>query len=185
MRRHRVIFGLSCALLLLQPGARAFAEGVPTSADRDDDGAEDADATAAVMFAPLAMAFGVFGAEADLVAQRSLAVSVDAAAYRPDGTTLGALGVGLLIYPLRPVFHGWYLQPRLAYTHILGPSQVSGLGTLSVVAISGWQWTWDYGLSIRLGAGVVGSTGDIPARAPELPVGRLGLVADAGLGWAW
>jgi hypothetical protein len=185
VRRHRVTFGLSCALLLLPLGGRAFAEEVPTTADRDDDSAEDADATAAVMFAPLAIAFGVFGAEADLVAQRSLAVSLDAAARRPDGATLGSLGVGLLVYPLRPAFHGWYLQPRLAYTHILGQSQIAGLGALSVVALSGWQWTWDYGLSIRLGAGVAGSTAGIPMSAPELRVGRLGLVADAGLGWAW
>jgi hypothetical protein len=185
MPRHRVIFGLSCALLLLQMGGRAFAEDVPTSADRDDDSAEDADATAAVMFAPLAIAFGVFGGEADLVVRRSLAVSLDAAASRPDGATLGALGVGLLIYPLRPAFHGWYLLPRLAYTHILGQSRISGLGALSVVALSGWQWTWDYGLSIRLGAGVAGSTRGAPVSAPELHVGPLGLVADAGLGWAW
>jgi hypothetical protein len=185
MRRHHVIFGLSCALLLLQRGSRAFAEDMATFADRDDDGAEDADATAAIMFAPLAIAFGVFGAEADLVARRSLAVSLDATAYRPDGATFGALGVGLLMYPLRPVFHGWYLQPRLAYTHILGQPRISGLGALSIVALSGWQWTWDYGLSIRLGAGVAGSTRGIPARAPELSMGRLGLVADAGLGWAW
>lgn len=201
MRRHRVVVGFSCGLLLLlQGGGRVFAADEPVP----DDGAEDADANAAVMFAPLAIAFGVFGGEADVVAARSLAVSFDAAAYRLDGVTratFGALGVGLLVYPLRPAFHGWYLEPRLAYTHLLSQARISGIGTVSASAVSGWQWTWDYGLSIRLGVGVAGLAAGTPVRTSDLSPGispgisistgggggggRLALVGDAGVGWAW
>jgi hypothetical protein len=163
----------------------AFADDVPTFADRADDAIEDADASIAVMFDPLAIACGVFGGEADFVVQRSLAISLDAVGYRPDAATLGAVGAGLLIYPLRSAFHGLYLEPRVTYTRALSQAVVSGPGALVVAGLSGWQWTWDYGLSIRLGVGVAGSTGGLAVRAPEFSVGRLALIADAGVGWAW
>ncbi len=192
MKRRRFVSALSCTLLLLVVTTRAFADEAPTFADRVDDATEDADATVAVMFAPLAIACGVFGGEADFVVQRTLAVSVDAVGYRPEGATLGALGVGLLVYPLRTAFHGLYLEPRVVYAHVLSQTLPSGPGAISVEAVAGWQWTWDYGLSIRLGAGVAGSTGGsggggagLAIRAPDISLGRLALVADAGLGWVW
>jgi hypothetical protein len=185
MNRRRVAFALSFALLPVVCAGSAFADDAPTFADRSDDATEDADASIAVMFAPLAIACGVFGAEADFVVQRSLAVSIDAAGYRPDGATLGALGAGLLVFPFRTAFHGLYLEPRVVYTHALSEKLGAGPGALSVEAVSGWQWTWDYGLSVRLGAGVAGSSGGLDVRAPDISVGRLALVADAALGWAW
>jgi hypothetical protein len=48
---------------------------------------------------------------------------------------------------------------------------------------------WDEGLSIRLRAGVAGFAGGSGAgggsaiRAPDISIGLLALVADAGLGW--
>jgi hypothetical protein len=186
MKGRRFVAALRCALLVLVVTTRVFANDAPTFADREDDATEDADATVAVMFAPLAIACGVFGGEADFVVQRALALSVDAVGYRPDGATLGAVGVGLLVYPLRSVFHGLYLEPRVIYAHALSQTLPSGPGALSVEAVSGWQWTWDYGLTIRFGAGVAGSTGGGSAiRAPDVSLGRLALVADAGLGWVW
>jgi hypothetical protein len=177
--------GVACAFAFCLGASSASADSVPLFADRTDDVVEDADETLAVMFEPLAMAYGAFGGEADFVLQRSLALGVDAAASRPVGVTVGALGVGLLAYPLQTVFHGLYLEPRLVYGHALGQSSTSGIGEVSAVGISGWQWTWDYGLSIRLGAGVAVSSGGASPQAPRVQVGALAIVADAGLGWAW
>jgi hypothetical protein len=165
----------------------ALADDVPTFADRAHAAIEDADASIAAMFDPLAIACRVLGGEADCIVQRSLAISLDAVGYRPDAATPGAEGAGLLIYPLRSAFPGLYLEPRVVYTHALSQAVVSGAGAgaLVVAGLSGWQWTWDYGLSIRLGVGAAGSTGALAVRAPELSVGRLALVADAGVGWVW
>jgi hypothetical protein len=185
MNRGQAVFALSSALLALVCTARAFADDAPTFADRSDDAIEDADASVAMMLAPLAVACGVFGGEADFVVQRSLAVSIDAAGYRSEGATLGALGAGLLVFPLRTVFHGLYLEPRVVYTHALSENLVAGPGALSVEGVAGWQWTWDYGLSVRLGAGLAGSSGGLAVRAPDISLGRLALVADAAFGWAW
>jgi hypothetical protein len=189
MRSRRLTHGLPCALVLLFASSVALADDVPTFADRDDDAIEDADTTAAIMAEPLAVAYGVFTAEANIVVQRSLAVAIDAGGYRQDTAILGAVAVGLLIYPLHPALHGFYLEPRTVYTHALSLSAVSTTGTLSMGALSGWQWTWDYGLSIRLGAGAAGVVGDralrAPALLPEVSIGRLALLADAEVGWAW
>jgi len=185
---YRLRVAIAFALLgVAASSGSAFADDVPTFADRADDAIEDADSSIAVMFDPLAIACGVFGGEADFVVQRSLAISLDAVGYRPDAATLGAMGAGLLVYPLRSAFHGLYLEPRVIYTHALSHAVVSGasVGALVVAGLSGWQWTWDYGLSIRLGVGAAGSTGGLAVRAPELSVGRLALIADAGVGWAW
>jgi hypothetical protein len=183
---HRLRVAVAFALFLVAASSGpAFADDVPTFADRADDAIEDSDASIAVMFDPLAIACGVFGGEADFVVQRSLAISLDAVGYRPDAATLGAVGAGLLIYPLRSAFHGLYMEPRVVYTHALSQAAVSGPAALVVAGLSGWQWTWDYGLSIRLGVGAAGSTGGLAVRAPELSVGRLALIADAGVGWAW
>ncbi len=185
MKRRRAVLALPSLLVSLGFIPRAFADDAPTFADRSDDATEDADASVAVMFAPVAIACGVFGGEADFVVQRSLALSIDAAGYRPGSATLGALGVGLLVFPLHTVFHGLYLEPRVTYTHALSEDLVAGPGALSVEAVVGWQWTWDYGLTVRLGAGVAGTSGGIAVRAPDISVGRLALVADAAVGWAW
>jgi hypothetical protein len=189
VRSRWLAHGLPWALALLFGSPIALADDVPTFADRDDDAIEDADTTAAIVAEPLAVAYGVFAAEANIVVQRSLAVAIDAGGYRQDTAILGGVAAGLLVYPLHPALHGLYLEPRIVYTHALSLSAASTTGTLSMGALCGWQWTWDYGLSIRLGAGAAGVVGDRAVRAsallPEVSIGRLALVADAGLGWAW
>jgi hypothetical protein len=178
-------FACSFALVLLGVTNVARADDVPTFADRSDDAIQDADASFALMVAPLAVAFGVFGGEADFVVQRSLAVSVEAAGYRRDDVTLGAVGVGLLVYPTRMAFHELYLEPRVRYTRPLRQNLGGGPGALSGALLAGWQWTWDYGLSLRLGAGAALSSGALEEQEPKVSVGRLALVADASFGWAW
>jgi hypothetical protein len=165
---------------------RAFAAEAPWVDDAADDVVEDADASAAFVLDPLATACGVFGAEGDVVVHRSLAVGIRASAYRSAGRTWGAGQASLLVYPLRPVFHALYIDVGGGYARPLDRGAGAGAGGgVFARALAGWQWTWDYGLSIRLAAGAAISSGTYAALTPAVSVGRWGLLADAGLGWAW
>ena len=83
--------------------------------------------------------------------------------------------------------HGWYVDPQVVYikpvnegpVHFDWHSDGAGFG-----ATSGWQWTWDYGFAVRLGAGAMyyaGGGGD-PQSAP---IRGAQLVMDGAVGWAF
>ena len=101
------------------------------------------------------MAVGVYGGDVDFVLGRHFAASVEGDVYNVNGTTATAFGGGLLFFP-NAAFHGLYLEPRVAYARPLSEgllrfdwnSDVFGFG-----ATAGWQWTWDYGFTVRLGGG--------------------------------
>jgi hypothetical protein len=179
---------LACTTAVLALARSAFADDPPTFADRADDAIEDADESVAVLVSPLAVACGVFGGEADVIVQRSIALALDAAVYGTGASSpapLGAVGAGVLLYPLGTALHAFYVEPRVVYTRALRSDLGGAPGWVSAVGVVGWQWTWDYGLSVRLGGGLAASTRGFPERAPALTVGPVALVADAALGWAW
>jgi hypothetical protein len=105
------------------------------------------------------------------------------------GVTGLALGAGLPVYPLGRVLHGLYFEPRIAYARPMSEPipfvdwrlDVLGLGTTA-----GWQWTWDYGFSVRLGGGAmyfVGGRRNGPSDG-ALALGTQ-LVLDGSLGWTF
>ena len=107
--------------------------------------------------------------------------------YSVNGLAATALGAGLLIFPLKAALHGWYVDAQGVYARPLdeGPvhfdlqRDVVGFG-----ATSGWQWTWDYGFAVRLGAGAMyyeGSGGDVQSA----PLRGAQLVLDGMIGWAF
>jgi hypothetical protein len=182
-----------CALILMlvvvSASPSAQASDPPTFADRADEDVRDADRTFALLLNPLAMAVGVFGAEADFVLGRFAALAVEGDLYRRGDGTATALGAGLLFYPMGTALHGPYLQTRVAYARPLGEtlSQVDwSVDVVALGATAGWHWTWDYGFSVRLGGGAMyflGASRDRPSDGP-LALGPQ-LVLDGSLGWAF
>jgi hypothetical protein len=169
--------------------SEARAEEPATYADRPDEEIGEADRTVAFLLNPLATAVGVFGGEADFVLGRFAAVAVEGDVYRRGDVTALAIGAGLPVFPMGRALHGLYLEPRITYARPIGEpipafdwnADVMGLG-----ATAGWQWTWDYGFSVRIGSGAMCFVG-WPRRGPS--DGRLALgvqlVLDGSLGWAF
>jgi hypothetical protein len=185
MLRSLLVPAAALSLLTAVRGARA--EDAPTFADRPDREVAEEDRTFGVLLNPLAAAIGVYGVETDFVLGRHLAASVEGALYNPSGAPATALGTGLLCYP-GAAFYGLVLEPRLVYARPLNASvarwdlktDVLGFG-----ATAGWQWTWDYGFTLRVGAGgmyFVGGSGPAPH---AVALGGPELVLDGAVGWTF
>jgi len=186
--RRSWLFPLLVAVSLATSAARA--DDVPTFADRPDDEVEDRHAAVALLSNPLAAATGVFGLEADFVLASKLALAVEGDVYRLADAPGAALSVGLLAYPFSRALRGFYVEPRVSYTRPMKGPLVRLDWETDVVALGGaggYQWTWDYGLSLRIGIGAQtalgGSFSGMPGQLVGL--GGAGLVADTSLGWSW
>ena len=174
------------ALTLFASETPARADDPPTFADRRDEEVRDTDRSFDVLLNPLAMTIGLYGGEVDFVLGQYVVVAVEGAVYRRGDGTGETLGVGLLVYPLGGALQRLYFEPRVAYARpwsLAEPdwsANVVGLG-----GTAGWQWTWDYGFSVRVGGGAMyflGGQGDGPHGA--LPVGPQ-VVLDGSVGWAF
>jgi hypothetical protein len=181
-------FPLLVAASLATRAARA--DDVPTFADRPDNEVEDRHAAVALLSNPLAAATGVFGLEADFVLASKLALAVGGDVYRLADAPGAALSVGLLAYPFSRALRGFYVEPRVTYARPMKGPLVRLDWDADVVALGGaggYQWTWDYGLSLRIGIGVqtalAGSFSGMPGQLFGL--GGAELVADTSLGWSW
>jgi hypothetical protein len=196
MHGYRALVG---AALLIGGAANpipALAEEPPTFADRTDrEEGGDAERSLGVLFDPLSAASGVFGGEADFVLGAHLVASAEAALYSGlygglyggDRPPALALGGGLLVYP-RGAFRGPYVEPRVVYAHPLAEGfahvdlsrEAFGAG-----ATLGWQWTWDYGFTLRLGAGAIYFVQDGAGAADARAIRGAQLVLDGSLGWTF
>ena len=164
---------------------QAGADEPPTFADRADEDVRDADRRFAFLLNPLAAAAGVYGGEADFVLGRYAALAVEGGLYRRNDSVVTALGIGLLAYPFGVALHGLYFEPHSLFARPVG-ERLAAIGAsstaLGLAATAGWQWTWDYGLSVRLGGGAayfIRGSGD-----PANPSGPE-LVLDGSIGWAF
>jgi len=183
------VFSLFVAALSLGSGP-ARADDTPTFADRPDDEIEERRNTVGLMTNPLAAAAGVFGLEADFVLQSKLALAVEGNVYRVGDAPSAAVIVGLLVYPFSKALRGFYVEPRVVYARATRdfsrtdwtPTDVMGLG-----GAAGYQWTWDYGLSLRIGIGAQAALGGSFSAVPGqfFGLGGEGLIADTSLGWTW
>jgi hypothetical protein len=173
------------ALTLIAPVACADAS--PTFADRDDEEVREVDRAFGFMFNPLAMALGVFVGEADFVLGRYAVVAIEGGLYRRGDSTATALGAGLLVYPLGAALRGLYVEPRAVYARPWSEAIGSfewGMDVLGLGGTAGWQWTWEYGFSVRIGAGAIYFLGD--SRNPRsLVAGGAQPVVDGSVGWAF
>jgi hypothetical protein len=188
MLTRRSLLGSMLVLSALAASASAKAsDDVPTFADRSNADIEDADRTLGILINPLAVAIGVYGGDVDFVLGKHFAASVEGDLYNLNGTTSTAFGGGLLFYP-NVAFHGFYLEPRVAYARPLSEglvhfdwnSDVLGLG-----ATAGWQWTWDYGFTARLGAGGMYFLGSSSPSSNAVALSGPQLVMDGSIGWTF
>jgi hypothetical protein len=175
----------AAALSVLTVARAALADEAPTFADRSDRDVVEDDRTLGVLLNPLAAAVGVYGAETDFVLGRHFAASVEGAFYNVGGAPATAVGSGLLIYP-GTAFHGLYLEPRVVYARPLHESLARwdlSTDVLGAGATAGWQWTWDYGFTLRVGAGGMYFAGGSGPNAVAL--GGPELVLDGSIGWTF
>jgi hypothetical protein len=182
--RHRLA-GLAFVLALLAAAPGSRAEDAPTFADREDDEVRAADRAFGFMINPLAVALGVFGGEADFVLGRHAVVAAEGGVYRRRESVAVATGVGLLVYPFNSALHGAYIGPHLIYARRLNESVGPfdwGADAIGLGATAGWQWTWDYGLSVRVGAGVMYFLGDA---GPNMLATGAQPVLDGSFGWTF
>ncbi len=181
----RRLFGLSVALCVLVSAGGALADDPPTFADRPDRDFAENDRALAVLLNPLDAAVGVYGAETDFALGRHLAVGVEGAVYNIGGPPGTALGSGLLVYP-GAVFHGLYLEPRVVYARPMS-ERITTFGsasdTFGAGGTAGWQWTWDYGFTLRLGAGGMYFAGG--SGPGSMTSGGMKLAMDGSVGWAF
>jgi hypothetical protein len=182
---------LAAFALAMVAAETAKAEEPPTFADRADDSADEATRSLVLAFNPLAMSAGVFGAEADFALTKRTALAVEADVYGL-GADLGvAGGVGVVFYPTHPVFHGLYLEPRILFARRASESLLEvdwGTDVLGLGGTVGWQWTWDYGFTLRLGGGGMhyfGGSGAVIESSLPVDGSAAVLVADASVGWAF
>jgi hypothetical protein len=191
MLRHHLLVGAALALAMVARAPSARADVPPTFADREGPGGgEEQERTVGVLLNPLASTMGLFGGDVDLVLSQHFALSLEGAFYERGGLPAVALGAGLLVYP-GAAFEGLYLEPRIVYAHPMGDGlthfdlhdEAFGAG-----ATIGWQWTWDYGFTLRIGGGGVYFFGASPGArdAPSaLALRGLSGVMDGSLGWTF
>ena len=188
---------LTAAVAALLVARAAHGDQAPTFADRDVRSDEGRDRSFALLVSPLAMTYGMFGAETDFVVSPAFVVALDVAAVRTPswaptrGANGASVGAAVMAYPCGGAFHAFYVGARLGVVrswhepifHVDGRDDVAEFGIAA-----GWQWTWDYGFSVRLGGGPLVAVGAPPtSMAPELLAGplRFALSADVSVGWAF
>jgi hypothetical protein len=186
----RITLAALVASFTLAAVPAAAADDVPTFADRTARDVEDLDRSFAILFDPLAIAVGVYGGDVDVVLGRHFAASLEADVYALPTGAATAFGAGLLFYP-GTALHGLYLQPRVVYARPVAQglarfdwnSDVFGAG-----ATAGWQWTWDYGFTLRVGGGgmyFLGGSGPTSGVAGAVALSGPQLLLDGSLGWAF
>jgi hypothetical protein len=178
----------AAALAWVTASATARAGDSPTFADRSRDYYEENDRTFALMLNPLDAAVGMYGAEADVTLGRHAALSIEGDFFDLTGEPGTAFGAGLLLYPLRTAFHGLYVEPQALYVRPLSESPLHfdwRTDVLGVGSTVGWQWTWDYGFSVRLGGGALYFFTGADSSSKAVAVSGPQLVLDGSLGWAF
>ena len=136
----------------------------------------------ALLANPLALLFGAFGAEGDVVLGDAAALSVEGDWVSSSGTTVYAGTVGLPVFPWRTLFHGFYLHPRATAALAFGDgawAHVLGLG-----GTAGWQQTWRFGLTLRIGGGATYQRALEPGGAGLAILGVRPLL-DGEIGWVF
>ena len=105
-----------------------------------------------------------------------------------DWTSLGATSAygvtaGVPLFPWRILFHGFYLHPRVmaayATTRDVSADIVGGGGTL------GWQHTFRFGLSLRVGGGAAYAVAVGQENAASLGFTGVRPLLDGEVGWVF
>jgi hypothetical protein len=175
---------LAVALALAGERSAAAAEG---RADRETDHLDAFDDGGPRSFGlfvnPLALTLGTFAAEADFVLGEAAALSVEGDFMSTGGATAYGVTAGVPLFPWRVVFHGLYLHPRVmaAYATNAGvAADVAGIG-----GTLGWQQTFRFGLSLRIGGGATYEVALGQAAGAAFAVTGVRPLVDGEVGWVF
>jgi len=153
MKARTVALVLSVLVLAAAaPPARAAETRHDVETDHLDAFDDGGPPSFALLVNPLATLLGTFGAEGDFVIGDAAALSVEGDWVLTGGTTAWAATVGLPVFPWRTIFHGFYVHPRA--TAAVATSAGASTDVLGIGGTAGWQHTWRFGLSLRIGGGV-------------------------------
>ncbi len=159
--------------------------------------------SAGIFISPLSILTGTFGAELDLKMTSAIALDLGAnytsAAMRTfDRNTTNAdawsIDVGPQIFPLGRAFNQLYVYPRFAYarawTAQVDPAVPDSSATASAfgfITTVGYQWTYESGFSLRLGAGFgyYAAHAEDDKSTTQVQVAGLLPALDASLGWTF
>ena len=167
------------------PPAASAASAAPSAAP------EYKERTVGLFFNPVAIAFGFIGAEVDYNVVNHLSLNGQGSVFFRDeygGSWLGFdVGAGAQFFPLAQTFHGLYVYPRADYAQIRlaldGVDVVAN--SVGVGATAGWQWGWDCGLALRLGAGAEYYFSWVASNSLNVSsaLSGAGLALDLAIGW--
>jgi hypothetical protein len=178
--RNAAVFAaaLFCALTVGLPCARA----ADTETDHIDAGDDRGPRTLGVFVDPLSLAFGEAGAEVDLALGEDVAASMQGSVIAVGPTTAWAARVGLPIFPRQVAFHGFYLHPRV--TMAAATTNGAGAELFAAGGTVGYEWTWTWGGTLRLGGGASWWTA-FAGDATGLAITGVRPEIDATIGWVF
>lgn len=133
---------------------------------------------------PLALVLGTFAAEGDFVLGDAAALSVEGDWGQYGGTDAYGVTLGVPLYPWRVVFHGIYVHPRVMVMRASMPGAAADV--LGGGGSIGWQQTWRFGLTLKVGAGAAYEKAfDAPAGAGSFAVEGVRPLLDGEVGWVF
>jgi hypothetical protein len=159
----------------------AAAHGAESPADVETDHVDAVDEGgpryARLAVQPLLPALGLALAEANVAVAEHVAVSGALAwLVTPSGSGYRA-SAGVPVFPVRAVFHGLYVHPRLEWTRL--PAGAS----LGVAATLGYAWTWPFGATTSCGIGVAYARGSAVGAGAVVAFAGFEPRFDTAVGW--
>jgi len=186
--RTTVIVALSGLIGLASTlGAASRAKAADARGDQETDHIDAFDdggpRTLGLLVNPGALALGTFAAEGDFVLGDAAALSVEGDWLSTPGTTACGAMLGLPLFPWRVVFHGLYLHPRA----LLARATSDGLSAdvVGIGGTAGWQQTWRFGLTLRLGGGAAYEVALGQVGGASFSVAGVRPLVDGELGWVF
>lgn len=159
----------SAALAAVLATSPAMADAKPDASGPSDEGGRAPTPAAksrsyGVFVNPFAIANGSYGAEFDLKLNTVTTLNLGGAFYSASasgGKWTGFSGsAGTQFFPFASAFEGFYAFPRvefasLSYTPSNSATSDVSSSVFGAGATLGYQWAWDMGLAVRVGAGAL------------------------------
>jgi hypothetical protein len=171
-------------LVVGRPAPVAAAEGVR---DRETDHIDAFDdggpRSFGLLLNPLALALGTVAVEGDVVLGDAAALSVEGDWMSAGGASAYGLTLGVPLFPWRIIFHGFYVHPRALAARASSDgisSEVLGIG-----GTLGWQHTFRFGLSLRVGGGAVYEVALGQVAGASFAVTGVRPLLDGEVGWVF
>jgi hypothetical protein len=168
-------------------GAGSRAEAAEDGRDRETDHIDAFDdggpRILGLLINPGALTLSTFAAEGDFVLGDAAALSVEGDGMSTPGTTAYGVMLGVPLFPWRVVFHGLYLHPRA----LLARATSDGLSAdvVGIGGTAGWQQTWRFGLTLRLGGGAAYEVALGQVAGASFSVAGVRPLVDGELGWVF